>query len=92
MMIMMSRKLDMFLNHKESLRKDGKLPPLTPGLAEKTVVILGKGQIGSKVGGIAESLCMVVSYFNRGDDLYNSVKDVDYVVNTLSSNQVPWVG
>ncbi len=86
MMIMMGRKLDMFLNHKESLRKDGKLPPLTPGLAAKTVVVLGKGQIGSKVGEIAESLGMIVSYFNRGDDLHNSVKDADYVVNTLSSN------
>jgi len=86
MMIMMSRKLDMFLNHKESLRKDGKLPPLTPGLAEKTVIILGKGQIGSRVGEIAVSLGMTVNYLKRGDDLYDSVKDADYVVNTLSSN------
>ena len=86
MMITMSRKLDMFLNHKESLRRDGKLPPLTPGLAEKSVTILGKGQIGPRVGEIAESLGMTVSYFKRGDDLYDSVKDADYVVNTLSSN------
>lgn len=86
MMIIMSRKLDVFLNCKESLRSDGKLPPLTPGLAEKSLTILGKGHIGSRVGDIAENLGMAVSYFKRGDDLYNSVKDADYVVNTLSSN------
>jgi len=86
MMVVMSRNLDMFLNHEESLRKDGKLPPLTPGLAEKSVIILGQGQIGSRVGDIAESLGMTVGYYKRGDDLYDSVRDADYVVNTLSSN------
>jgi len=86
MMIMMARKLDVFLNHKESLRKDDKLPPLTPGLAEKSVTILGKGNIGSRVGEIATSLGMTVNYFSRGDDLHTSVKDADYVVNTLSVN------
>jgi len=87
MMIMMSRQLDTFLNHTESLRKDGKLPPLTPGLAMKSVTILGKGQIGTRVGEAAQSLGMTVDYFKRGDDLYDSVKNADYVVNTLSSNE-----
>ncbi len=86
MMIMMARKLNVFLNHEASFRKDGKLPPLTPGLAEKSVTILGKGQIGSRVGEIAKSLGMNVHYFQRGADLYKSIKNADYVVNTLSSN------
>ena len=86
MMIMMSRRLDMFLNHNESLRKDGNLPPLTPGLAEKKLTVLGKGQIGNRVGEIAESLGMTVGYFVRGGDLQGAVKDADYVANTLSSN------
>jgi len=86
MMITMSRRLDEFLNREESLRKDGKLPPLTPGLAEKSVTILGKGNIGLQVGAVAESLGMNVNYFARGDDLHQSVKDADFVVNTLSSN------
>lgn len=86
MMIMMSRQLDVFLNRTESLRKDGKLPPLTPGLAMKSVTILGRGQIGARVGEIAQSLGMTVHYFKRGDDLHDSVKAADYVVNTLSSN------
>jgi phosphoglycerate dehydrogenase-like enzyme len=85
-MIIMSRKLDTFLNRRENLRRSGKLPPLTPGLAMKSVTILGKGQIGARVGEIAESLGMAVHYFKRGDDLYDSVNDADYVVNTLSSN------
>lgn len=86
MMITMSRRLDEFINREESLRKDGKLPPLTPGLAEKSVTILGKGNIGVQVGEVAESLGMTVNYFARGDDLHQSVKDADFVVNTLSSN------
>lgn len=86
MMIMMSRRLDTFLNHKDSLRKNGNLPPLTPGLAEKSVTILGKGNIGSRVGDIAASLGMKVTYFQRGDNLHESVKNADYVVNTLSSD------
>ena len=86
MMIIMSRNLDTFLNRKESLRKDGNLPPLTPGLAQKTVTILGKGNVGTRVGEIASSLGMTVSYFGRDDDLHKAVNDADYVVNTLSSN------
>jgi phosphoglycerate dehydrogenase-like enzyme len=86
MMIMMGRQLDMFLNRQESLRKDGKLPPLTPGLAKKSVTILGAGNIGKQVGKVAASLGMTVKHFERGADLHASVKDADYVVNTLSSN------
>jgi len=86
MMLMMSRKLDVFLRHKESLRKDGKLPTLTPGLAQKAVTILGQGKIGSRVGEVATSLDMTVSYFKRGDSLHDSVRDAGFVVNTLSNN------
>jgi phosphoglycerate dehydrogenase-like enzyme len=86
MMIIMARQLDILLNRKEGLRKDGKLPPLTPGLAQKSVTILGKGNVGSRVGEVATSLGMADTYFCRGDDLHASVKDADYVVNTLSVN------
>lgn len=86
MMIIMSRNLDFFLNQTESLRKDGNLPMLTSGLARKTLTILGGGNIGMRVGEVARSLGMKVSYFRRGDDLYNSVKNADFVVDTLSSN------
>lgn len=86
MLISLSRGLNEFTNAKESLRKDGKLPPLTPGLAEKTLTILGQGQIGKQVGEVARSLGMKVTNFKRGDDLHTSVKHADYVVNTLSSN------
>ena len=58
----------------------------TKGLAGKTLVILGKGNIGSRVGKICEAFDMQVSYFTRGDDLIESVKNADIVVDTLSSN------
>lgn len=86
MLIVMSRQLTAFINCQENLREDGKLPPLTPGLAQKSLTILGKGNIGARVGEIATSLGMTVSYFKRGDNIHDSVQHADYVVNTLSSN------
>jgi phosphoglycerate dehydrogenase-like enzyme len=38
------------------------------------------------VGKICESLEMEVSYFKEGDNLLNSVKDADVIINTLSNN------
>ncbi len=86
MMIHMTRGFAMFINRKESLRKDGNLPPILEGLAGKNLTVLGKGNIGSRVGEVAEALGMKVRYFTRETDLHNSVKDADFVVDTLSSN------
>ncbi len=86
MMIYLTRDFAQFINRTETYRKNGGLPPLTPGLATKKLTILGKGNIGSRVGEVATALGMKVSYFTRGDDLLESVKDADVVVDTLSSN------
>jgi glycerate dehydrogenase len=86
MMIIMIRNLDRFLNSSEAFRKDGNLPPITEGLADKKITILGHGNIGTRVGEIAKALEMKVSYFKRGDNLKKSVKDADVVVDTLSTN------
>lgn len=86
MMLTMLRKLDTALNRKETYRKDGALPKLEEGLADKTITILGAGNVGKQVGRLAEAFDMKVSYFKRGDDLLASVKDADIVVDTLSSN------
>jgi D-3-phosphoglycerate dehydrogenase / 2-oxoglutarate reductase len=86
MMITLARQLNNFLNATESLRKNGSLPPILEGLAEMNVTILGKGNIGTRVGEVATSLGMQVHFFSRGDDLHGSVKDADFVVDTLSSN------
>ncbi|MHB1865394.1 MAG: NAD(P)-dependent oxidoreductase [Candidatus Saccharimonadales bacterium] len=86
MMIILTRKLDSFLNSNERFRKDGKLPPLVEGLAGRSLTVLGMGNIGTRVGEVAASLGMKVSYFKRGDDLHKLVKNADFVVDTLSSN------
>ncbi|MEI6040529.1 MAG: NAD(P)-dependent oxidoreductase [Candidatus Berkelbacteria bacterium] len=56
------------------------------GLARKKVTILGKGNIGSRVGEICEALLMDVNYFDRGVNLKESIKDADFVLNALSEN------
>lgn len=56
-------------------------------LADKSVCILGKGNIGSKVGRVCEALDMRVSYFSRGDDLLKSIKNADSVINCLTTNE-----
>lgn len=56
------------------------------GLAGKNITILGKGNIGSRVGAVAKALDMNVSYFSRGEDLYKSSLDADIVVDALSAN------
>lgn len=82
-MLIMWRKLDTFLNVKEL--PEGSTTP-TFGFAGKNVTILGKGNIGGRVGTICEALEMHVSYFHRNDDLRARVKEADLVVDTLSTN------
>ncbi len=62
------------------------LPTSSVGLAGKNIIILGRGNIGSRVGDICQALGMHVTYFVRGDNLVDKVKDAEVVVDTLSSN------
>ncbi|MBD3362781.1 hydroxyacid dehydrogenase [Candidatus Dojkabacteria bacterium] len=59
----------------------------TLGLYHKKICILGKGNIGKKVGKISKSLGMNVEYFTRGDNLKEKTKNSDVVINCLSLNQ-----
>ncbi len=86
MMITMLRKLDTALNRKETYRTNGDLPKLEESLADKKLTILGAGNVGKQVGRIAQAFDMKVNYYKRGDDLHESVKDADVIVDTLSSN------
>jgi phosphoglycerate dehydrogenase-like enzyme len=86
MTILLMRNLPDAINRTETYRKDGNLPPITPGLAGNKMTILGQGNVGKRVGELATVFGMEVSYFKRGDDLYASVKDADVVVDTVSSN------
>lgn len=86
MVVLMMRDLYPTIKRKETFRKNAELPPVTAGLAGKNITILGKGNIGKRVGELANAFGMYVKYFKRGGDLYSSVKDADIVVNTLSAN------
>jgi len=62
-------------------------PTITKSVRDKSVCILGKGNIGSKVGKVCEALDMKVTYFLRGDDLCESIADVDVIINCLTTNE-----
>ncbi len=88
MMLNLFRNLPKFINVKDLPK--GKIPDFTLGLTGKKVAILGKGNVGSRVGKICQAFDMNVVYFRRGDDLLNCVKDADIVINCLSSNPTTW--
>ena len=64
-----------------------KIINIAPGLWNKNITILGKGNIGVQLGKICEAFGMNVIFFERGDNLTGSVKDADIVANCLSVNE-----
>lgn len=62
-------------------------PKVTKSLVKRSVCILGKWNIGSKVGKVCEALDMQITYFTRGDDLIESIKNKDVVINCLTTNE-----
>jgi len=84
MMIILSRKLLKYINIAEVDKRD--VLEQMPGLAGKNVAILGQGNVGMRVGKICEVFEMEVSYFKKGDNLRNSSKQADFVVNCLANN------
>ena len=87
MLLLIQRKFNGYLNRKETYRENGGLPPVNVGLTYKNITILGNVNIGRQVARVAKAFDMNVIIFKRGDDLHNSVKDADIVIDTLSSNQ-----
>lgn len=63
-------------------------PPfaLQESLNGKRVLVVGHGSIGSQIGVLCEAFGMEVKFFERGDDLLASSKDVDLVINALNCN------
>lgn len=86
MILLMMRNFADSLNRKETYRKDGALPPITRGLAGNKITILGQGNIGKRIGELADAFEMQVTFFKRGDSLSRAIKDADIVVDTLSTN------
>ncbi len=84
MMLNLLRQFPTFIN--ASYLPKGATAKGTLGLSGKKVCILGKGNIGSRTGGICEAFNMSVTTFRRGDDLIQTIKDADIVVDCLSAN------
>ncbi|MCK5612968.1 hypothetical protein KAR91_64435 [Candidatus Pacearchaeota archaeon] len=58
----------------------------TTSLYEKNITILGQGHIGKRLGKICKCFGMNVSFFKKKDNLIDSAKDADIIVNCLSVN------
>ncbi|MEI6499174.1 MAG: NAD(P)-dependent oxidoreductase [bacterium] len=79
--------LSLFRNFGKMVRaKSSFLFELNESLSGKKVLIVGHGSIGSQIGVLCESFGMLVTFFDRGDDLAKSSNDVDLVINALNCN------
>jgi phosphoglycerate dehydrogenase-like enzyme len=85
MILNLFRKLPYYINNLDL--PVGITPKPDKGLMGKKITILGKGNIGSRVGKICEALEMDISYFKRNDNLLDSIKDADVVVDALTLNE-----
>lgn len=59
---------------------------LYESLVGKNILVIGKGNIGTRVGDLCEAFDAKVSYFVRGDDLHAKASVADLVVNSLNCN------
>ncbi|MBA4320109.1 MAG: hydroxyacid dehydrogenase, partial [Flavobacterium sp.] len=84
MMLNLFREFPSYINVLDSKTRR---PEASKGLAGKNITILGKGNIGSRVGKICEALEMNIKYFLRDNNLIDSVKEADVVVDVLSLNE-----
>jgi len=84
MIINLIRRFPFYINN-NSLSKN--LPPIENSLKDKKIIILGKWHIGSRVGKICKILDMEVVYYKRWDNLLESTRNVDIIINTLSTNK-----
>lgn len=84
MILSLFRRFPVFVNAKK--RQWGDIPDATSSLTGKTVTILGRGNIGTRVGKLCQVFDMDVKYFTRGENLYHVIRDADVVVDCLSLN------
>lgn len=59
---------------------------LYESLVNKKILIIGKGNIGTRIGDLLTSFDAKVDYFQRGDDLIIKSADADMIINSLSCN------
>lgn len=58
----------------------------TRSLETKNILVIGHGDIGSEIGRRCEAFGMNVSFYERGENLIEKVKNADVVVNALNVN------
>lgn len=63
-----------------------RFPKQTRSLSGEKVSILGAGNVGRMVGNLCQAFGMHVTYFNRGDSLFETTAHADIIVNCLSLN------
>ena len=85
MMLIHSRRLCELSRIENQNRKE--ILKTTKGLYDKKIAILGAGSIGKRLGKICKTFGMDVTFFRRGDNLMESVKNADFVANCLSANK-----
>lgn len=79
--------LSLFRQFHRKMRVTESFPfELNHSLHRKTVLIVGKGDIGSQIGTLCEAFGMKVDFFLRGDNLLEKSKDKDLIVNSLNCN------
>jgi len=59
---------------------------LYESLVNKRILIIGKGNIGTRIGDLLTSFDAKVDYFQRGDNLLVKSNDADMIINSLNCN------
>jgi phosphoglycerate dehydrogenase-like enzyme len=59
---------------------------LHESLVGKKILIIGKGNIGTRIGMLCEVFDAKVDYFTRGDDLLSKSANADMIINCLNCN------
>jgi len=85
MILSLFREFSQFIRNNDLPK--GKMPKITKSIKNKDVTILGKGNIGSKVGELCKAFEMNVTYFERDDDLLEKTRNADVVVSCLNLNK-----
>lgn len=85
MLLNLFRKFHYFINNNDL--PNNKMPEITQSIKNKNVTILGKGNIGSRIGELCEVFGMNIIFFKRGDNLLDKTKNADVTINCLSLNK-----
>jgi len=82
MVLNLFRKLPQFIKNNNLPKSE--MPEITQSIKNKNITILGNGNIGSRVGELCKAFEMNVTYFKRGNNLSEKIKNADLIINCLS--------